>query len=97
VSASKTCPHGRAVPARYDGDVDACHACAVEEVKRLRAAQKDVPHETLQALRDEMAGRVLQEFVAEGGKGLKSALFDAMVVAIQWKAERDEKEKKAKK
>jgi hypothetical protein len=55
---------------------------------------RDLPlgERTLESLRDECAGYLLQEFVADGGKGLKSALWTAMVAAIQWKAERDEAE-----
>ena len=43
----------------------------------------------LSRLRDEYAGYVMQEFVSDGGKGLKSALWAAMVAAIQWKEESD--------
>jgi hypothetical protein len=52
---------------------------------------KDTPIEerTLQSIRDEYAGHILQEFVAEGGKGLKSALWSAMITAIQWKLAHD--------
>jgi hypothetical protein len=53
----------------------------------------------LQDLCDEYTGYLLSQFVTEGGKGLRSALFDAMVSAIQWRDEQKkheaEKEKKA--
>lgn len=37
MSACKTCPHGRAVPARDGGDIAACHACAREAIASARA------------------------------------------------------------
>jgi hypothetical protein len=46
-------------------------------------------HRDLGSLRDEYAGYIMQEFVSEGGKGMKSALWAAMVAAIQWKEESD--------
>jgi hypothetical protein len=48
---------------------------------------------SLQSIRDEYAGYLLQEFVTEGGKGLRAALWSAMVAAIQWKEEQIQNKK----
>jgi hypothetical protein len=40
---------------------------------------------SLRDVLNDYSGYILQEFVESGGKGLKSALWQAMVAAIQWK------------
>ena len=41
----------------------------------------------------EYSGYALEQFVTEGGKGLRSAIWAAMASAIQWDRENRESEK----